>query len=161
MCFHSPRRKKPTKSYWKWWPSPFTKLVIQLDKKVIEAIALGDKSAESKSLVKQCKGDEYIKLVNETVVNTTTKETSFILVNKTMQDNVRCNFLFSDTKLNDTEIGIILLVFSIILLCICLVLHCEDLAFHAAWSNGQKSSRGQWMQIFLDHSDISLVTWLS
>lgn len=100
---------------------PFTKLVIQLDKKVIEAIALGDKSAESKSLIKQCKGDEYNKLVNETVVNTTTKETFFILVNKTMQDNVKCKFLFSDTPLNDTEVGIILLVFSIILLCVCLV----------------------------------------
>ena len=101
---------------------PFTKLVIKLDKKIIEKIALGDESAESKSLVKHCQ-EEYVVTVNETVVNITSTGnfTKFILVNKTMEEEVKCDFLFSGTSLNDTEIGIILLVLSIILLCVCLV----------------------------------------
>ena len=100
---------------------PFTKLVIQLDKEIIKMIALGNKSAESMSLIKYCKGDKQIKLVNTTVVNDTSGETIFSLVNVTFQDKVKCKFLFSDTSLNDTEVGIILLVFSIVLLCVCLV----------------------------------------
>ena len=53
--------------------------------------------------------------------NATTNLTKFILVNETMEKEVKCNFLFSGSKLNDTEVGIILLVLSIILLCVCLV----------------------------------------
>ena len=98
---------------------PFTKLVIQLDKKIIEKIALGDKSAESMSLIKHCK-EEFIVTVNKTV-NATVNVNNFTLVNETMEREVKCKFLFSGTSLNDTEIGIILLVLSIILLCICLV----------------------------------------
>ena len=99
---------------------PFTKLIIQLDKKVIEKIALGDESAESLSLIKQCK-EEYTVTVNQSVVNATTNLTKFILVSETRDKEVKCNFLFSGTSLNDTGIGIILLVLSIILLCVCLV----------------------------------------
>lgn len=115
------QKKGTNKKLLKTLTEPFTKLIIQLDKKVIEKIALGDKSAESMSLIKHCKGDESIEEVNKTLVNATTNLTSFILVNETTQEEVKCKFLFSGTTLNDTEVGIILLILSIILLCICLV----------------------------------------
>lgn len=99
---------------------PFTKLIIQLDKKIIEKIALGDESAESMSLIKHCK-EERTETVNKTVVNATLNMTNYVLVNETIEEEVKCNFLFSRTPLNDTEIGIILLVLSIGLLCVCLV----------------------------------------
>ena len=51
---------------------PFTKLIIQLDKKIITKIALGHKSLESKSLIKSCKPKTLIGEVNKTVENVTT-----------------------------------------------------------------------------------------
>ena len=89
---------------------PFTKLIIQLDKKIIEKIALGDESVRSKSLIKSCQPENGIEMVNKTV-----------LENKSSEAEVTCKFLFADTSLNDTEVGIIILVISIFLLCVCLV----------------------------------------
>lgn len=115
------QQKGTNKKLLKTVTEPFTKLIIQLDKKVIEKIALGDKSAEEKSLIKQCKSKESIEEFNRTVVNTTSNLTSYILVNETTVEEPKCTFLFNGTPLSDTEVGIILLVISIILLCICLV----------------------------------------
>lgn len=100
---------------------PFTKLVIQLDKDIIKKIALGDESAESKSLIKVCKPKITVEEVNGTVFNTTTNVTSFAMKNVTTETPTTCKFLFAGTTLSDTEVGIILLVLSIVLLCICLI----------------------------------------
>ena len=95
---------------------PFTKLIIQLDKKVITNIALGDQSAESKSLIKSCKPKLEIKEMNVTVGNVTE------LKNVSSETEASCKFLFADTPLSDTEVGVIILVIAIALLCVCLIL---------------------------------------
>ena len=65
---------------------PFTNLVIQLDKQVIDKVALGDKSADELSRIKQtCDTTVKLTLVNKTVTNSTTNITSFFLVNETVE----------------------------------------------------------------------------
>ena len=98
---------------------PFTKMIIQLDKNIIKKIALGDKSADSKSLIKNCEPKVTIEEVNKTFSNST--YFTYELVNETKETPAKCKFLFAGTTLSDTEVGIIILVVSIILLCICLV----------------------------------------
>ena len=92
---------------------PFTNVIIQLDKKIIEKIAKGDKSVGDKSLIKfWCdKGTTVNKTLNGTISNET--ETVF---------TEPCKFLFHDTGMSDTEVGVILLIASLIILCVCLVL---------------------------------------
>ena len=113
--------KRANKKLLKKLTEPFTKLVIQLDKDIIKNIALGDTSAESKSLIKVCKPKMTVKEVNETVFNATTNMTNFAMKNVSTETPGTCKFLFAATRLSDTEVGIILLVISIILLCICLI----------------------------------------
>ena len=102
---------------------PFTKLIVQLDKKIITNIALGDQSAESKSLIKSCKPKTVIEVVNETdwVDHGNTTYTTYKLVNESSTTDPSC-FLFADTSLSDTEVGVIILVIAIALLCVCLIL---------------------------------------
>ncbi|XP_057297477.1 sodium-dependent phosphate transport protein 2B-like isoform X2 [Hydractinia symbiolongicarpus] len=95
---------------------PFTNLVIQLDKKVIEQIAKGDKSADDKSLIKHwCdkgKTVSVVKQINETF-------------NATMDTTIherQCKFLLHGTGLSDTVVGVIMLLVALAILCICLVL---------------------------------------
>ncbi|XP_074622100.1 sodium-dependent phosphate transport protein 2B-like [Acropora palmata] len=93
---------------------PFAKLIIQIDKKIITKIALGDEKSQKKSLIKSC--------VSETERNVTEKnETGFEYLKTVIDKEDTCTFLFKGTSLSDTEVGVILLVFSIALLCICLV----------------------------------------
>ena len=110
------QKKGTNKKLLKKLTEPFTKLIIQLDKKIIEKIALGDKSAESKSLIKDCSPKEVIETVNKTY-----NATTYYLENVTTIESASCKFLFHGTSLSDTEVGIIILVLSIGLLCICLV----------------------------------------
>lgn len=109
------QKKGTNKKLLKKLTEPFTKLIIQLDKKIIENIALGDESAESKSLIKDCSPKEVTEAVNKTLNGTT------YLENVTTIEPASCKFLFHGTSLSDTEVGIIILVLSIGLLCICLV----------------------------------------
>ena len=118
---HLKREKGVNQKLLKTITEPFTKLIIQLDKKIIQQIALGDESVLSKSLIKSCQPENGIETVNKTVVNATTGITSYVLENKSSETEVTCKFLFADTSLNDTEVGIIILVISIFLLCVCLV----------------------------------------
>ena len=100
---------------------PFTKLIIQLDKKIITNIALGDQSAESKSLIKSCKPKTVIEVVNETDL-VDDGNTTYKLVNESSTtDPSNSCFLFADTSLSDTEAGVIILVIAIALLCVCLI----------------------------------------
>ena len=93
---------------------PFTNLIIT-------KIALGDKSLESKSLIKSCKQKTVIEEINKTVENVTTGNISYKLVNESSTTDPSC-FLFADTSLSDTEVGVIILVIAIALLCVCLIL---------------------------------------
>ena len=130
---------------------PFTNVIIQLDKKIIEKIAKGDKSVGDKSLIKfWCdKGTEVTYNKTETVLRnitdtfkndavlaknstvprniSTTVKTVTMYVNNTVTDTKTvftepCKFLFHDTGMSDTEVGVILLIASLIILCVCLVL---------------------------------------
>ncbi|XP_028405457.1 sodium-dependent phosphate transport protein 2B-like isoform X2 [Dendronephthya gigantea] len=86
---------------------PFTNEIIQIDKKVIQRIAEGKDVGDGESLIKYwCK---TAKVFNSTL-------------NKTVKVGVEpCKFLFHDTGLKDSLVGIILLVLSIALLCFCLI----------------------------------------
>lgn len=86
---------------------PFTSLVIQIDKNIIQRIAEGKEVGEGKSLIKYwCKTSK--------VFNSTLNSTIKVPVEK-------CKFLFHDTGFKDSVVGIILLVVSIALLCFCLI----------------------------------------
>ncbi|KAH3857306.1 hypothetical protein DPMN_099912 [Dreissena polymorpha] len=93
---------------------PFTKLIIQVDSKVIEGVAQGDPDALNKSMIKHCckKGN-----VDVTYINTSTSDNSTICLEK-------CKYMFEGaaTHLNDATIGGILLLIALVLLCTCLVL---------------------------------------
>lgn len=98
---------------------PFTKLFVQLDKKVILAWSQGSDAEGKLSLVKKyCdKGKSMTSLKNVTVGNIT-METNVT----TKVYSQPCNFLFHDTGLSDTGVGIIMLIIALFILCTCLVL---------------------------------------
>ena len=75
---------------------PFTNIVIRIDKKLIQKIAEGEDIGD-KSLIKYC-GPK-----NGTGSNT-------------------CSFLFHDTGMSDSNVGAILLVIALFILCVCLAL---------------------------------------
>lgn len=101
---------------------PFTKLIIELDKKVIKNIALKVEGEESKSLIKSC-------TLKKTVIKNITTELNITgtIVNQTLEKNVtiketvKCDFLFSETGMSDTTVGIILLIIALFILCVCLI----------------------------------------
>ena len=93
---------------------PFTQLIIQLDTDLIEKIAKKNatKKEESLSLIKViCSKSSEVPIANTT--NTS---------NLSNMTGKPCKFLFHDTGISDTGVGIILLILSLILLCVCLVL---------------------------------------
>ena len=94
---------------------PFAKLIIQIDKEIIKNIALGDEKSQKKSLIKSCvsKTEKIVTLRNET--------TGLEYIKTVIETEDTCTFLFKGTSLSDTGVGVILLVFSIALLCICLI----------------------------------------
>ena len=86
---------------------PLTSLIIQIDKKVIQRIAEGKEVSKDESLIKYwCKSSKVFNKTLNSVISVPEK---------------KCKFLFHDTGLNDTVVGIILLVLSIFLLCFCLI----------------------------------------
>ena len=106
--------KKTNQKLLKVVTEPFTKLIIQIDKKIITNIALGKEGSEKKSLIKNC--------ISKTSENITVKNETDFEYNKTVtKETIKCSFLFAGTTLSDTWVGVILLVVSIVLLCICLI----------------------------------------
>ena len=107
--------------YLKKITKPFENAVIQIDKKIIEKIARAKTEAErlkyeKASLLKvTCATVEK----NVTLINTTSSTTNLTWEIKTK--STPCEYLFHGTTLSDTEVGIILLVLSLILLCVCLI----------------------------------------
>ena len=107
--------KKTDQKLLKVVTEPFAKLIIQIDKKIITKIALGDKESQEKSLIKSC--------VSKTQKNVTkiTATTKLPYVETVIEKEDTCSFLFKGTTFSDTVVGVILLVVSIALLCICLI----------------------------------------
>ncbi|KAM6220864.1 LOW QUALITY PROTEIN: sodium-dependent phosphate transport protein 2B [Rhynchocyon petersi] len=113
---------------------PFTKLIIQLDKKVIQQIAMKDETALNKSLVKiWCKTFTNVTQMNVTVPspeNCTSSSLCFTdgleywtTKNVTYKENIaKCQHIFVNLKLPDLAIGIILLITSLLVLCTCLIM---------------------------------------
>ncbi|XP_078409359.1 sodium-dependent phosphate transport protein 2B-like [Cetorhinus maximus] len=113
---------------------PLTKLIIQLDKSVINNIATGNPVATNQSLVKEwCKTTSSMEEKNVTVpsyLNCTSPEfcwaddnNTWTLKNVSQTINLeKCNHLFVNSTLSDLGIGLILLAASLIILCTCLIL---------------------------------------
>ncbi|XP_063045283.1 sodium-dependent phosphate transport protein 2A [Engraulis encrasicolus] len=116
---------------------PVTKLIIQLDKDVITALALGDQTMRNRSLVKTwCK--TIITSLTLDATNTTTvaarncssapgclQENNVTLTTENLTSNViieKCRHAFVDTHLSDLAVGLILLAGSLAVLCTCLLL---------------------------------------
>ena len=100
---------------------PFTNVIIQLNKKVIEKIAKGDENAEEESLIKYCCDNS---------VNSTAKNETFCAE--------KCKFLFHDTGMSDIAVGVILLIISLIILIVCLVLLVKTIKSLAEGDNGRR-----------------------
>uniref|UniRef100_A0A8C6QAC7 Sodium-dependent phosphate transport protein 2B n=2 Tax=Nannospalax galili TaxID=1026970 RepID=A0A8C6QAC7_NANGA len=113
---------------------PFTKLVIQLDKKVIQQIAMNDETARNKSLVKTwCKTLTTVTQVNVTVPspdNCTSSSLCWMDGNQTwtiqnvtnVENIAKCKHIFVNFNLPDLAVGIILLIVSLLVLCGCLIM---------------------------------------
>uniref|UniRef100_A0A8C4QFX9 Sodium-dependent phosphate transport protein 2B n=1 Tax=Eptatretus burgeri TaxID=7764 RepID=A0A8C4QFX9_EPTBU len=113
---------------------PLTKNIIQLDQSVITEIAMGDPSAYNKSLIKTwCQFEEYTVLRNVSVNNTSNcsspeacwpRGNGFLTERNVTEceGTEKCHHLFASTTLSDLAVGIILLVSSLLVLCICLIL---------------------------------------
>ncbi|XP_029303875.1 sodium-dependent phosphate transport protein 2A-like [Cottoperca gobio] len=96
---------------------PLTKMIIQLDRSVITAIAAGDQSVRNKSLVKQW--------CQSTAVKVRYDESHFechVSARFFFDSLIVCRHLFVDCSLSDLAIGLILLACSLVLLCSCLIL---------------------------------------
>uniref|UniRef100_G3WBC0 Sodium-dependent phosphate transport protein 2B n=1 Tax=Sarcophilus harrisii TaxID=9305 RepID=G3WBC0_SARHA len=114
--------------------NPFTKLIVQLDKKVINEIATGNEAAQNRSLIKTwCKTLKYVTLSNVTVPSPenctspsfcwTNGNTTWTLMNITYKQNIaKCKHAFVNVNLSDPSIGLILLALSLLVLCTCLIL---------------------------------------
>ncbi|XP_062856835.1 sodium-dependent phosphate transport protein 2A [Trichomycterus rosablanca] len=104
---------------------PVTKLIIQLNKSVITAIALGDESMRNHSLVKVWCGTAPLTPVNVTA-NISENCSSLLHCEtgdlKTQVNPERCWHLFANTDLSDLSVGLILLATSLVVLCSCLIL---------------------------------------
>lgn len=77
---------------------PFTSLVIQLDKKIIEKVAIGDETYYNHSLIKRC-------------CNMTTEGCA-----------KHCQFALANLDWQDSFVGLLLLGISLLTLCVCLIL---------------------------------------
>ncbi|XP_029788430.1 sodium-dependent phosphate transport protein 2B isoform X2 [Suricata suricatta] len=113
---------------------PFTKLIIQLDKKVINQIAMNDEEAKNKSLIKiWCDTFTNVTQMNVTVPspeNCTSPSLcwsdssyTWTIKNVTYTENIaKCQHIFVNSSLPDLAVGIILLLASLLVLCGCLVM---------------------------------------
>ncbi|KAK1175618.1 sodium-dependent phosphate transport protein 2B-like [Acipenser oxyrinchus oxyrinchus] len=113
---------------------PLTKIIIQLDKSVINGIATGDPAARNKSLIKiWCKTKTIVTEKNVTVpgvANCTSAidcwtDGNFTWTLKNVSETInleKCDHIFANASLPDLVIGLILLALSLAVLCSCLIL---------------------------------------
>lgn len=107
---------------------PFTSLIVQLDKKVINKIAVGGAdSSESRLLKVYCKKEKQHVIVGGSDVywngsNTTDLTTDQSVVTEIVEEGTElCNYLLAKIDLPEAAIGSILLVVSLVMLCVCLI----------------------------------------
>ncbi|CAL1526046.1 unnamed protein product [Lymnaea stagnalis] len=106
---------------------PLTSKIVQIDENVITSIAEGKMEFANKSVLKMnCKLPvvSEVVLMNETMFDNTTGESTWSLVNRTVERNPveNCGTLFNMIGWNDTSSGILLFFCSIIFLSLCLYL---------------------------------------
>lgn len=106
--------------YLKKVTKPFTDLIVILDSKKITDVAKG---IDVKTLLKSCceKGKVYTNVTELVTGNNTNNDNTTITVLKEKSICLQeCEFAFKGTGLDDSEIGTILLIASLIMLCVCL-----------------------------------------
>ncbi|CAF1352594.1 unnamed protein product, partial [Didymodactylos carnosus] len=87
---------------------PITERIIQIDKHVIQDIAIGTADPSTSLIKRYCQINQTLSSIQEmNITNVALKH---------------CNFIFAKSKLPDWSIGLILLILSILSLCVCLVL---------------------------------------
>jgi len=98
---------------------PFTNLFVQLDKNVLKAWSMGEDPEGERSLLKfYCdKGVKVTSLQNVTVGNATLLQN----VTKTVKSEP-CEYIFHDSGMSDSSVGVIMLIIALFILCTCLVL---------------------------------------
>ncbi|KAJ1061117.1 hypothetical protein K5549_012140 [Capra hircus] len=113
---------------------PFTKLIIQLDKSILNQIAMNDESVQNKSMIKiWCKTFTNVTERNVTVPspeNCTSPSLcwtdglyTWTIKNVTYKENIaKCQHIFVNFNLSDAIVGVILLITSLLILCTCLIL---------------------------------------
>uniref|UniRef100_A0A3Q1ECN1 Sodium-dependent phosphate transport protein 2B n=1 Tax=Acanthochromis polyacanthus TaxID=80966 RepID=A0A3Q1ECN1_9TELE len=103
---------------------PLTDSIIQLDKDVINDIAIGIPEARNRSLIKiWCKTEQNTTFWNETLANCTAPSICLVEKNMTFTENIeKCRHIFINANLPDLAVGLILLAVSLFVLCSCLIL---------------------------------------
>lgn len=112
---------------------PFTKLVVQLDKEVLKgwSTGLGPKANETTLIKKYCEYECDMFTTTTDISSTASglignnEATTDLAITTTECEEVgvenSCHFLFYNTSLSDVQVGIILLVCSLLILCTALV----------------------------------------
>lgn len=108
---------------------PFTKLVIQLDKDVLTDWSIGGCLENSTTLIKTSCAKKNSSDTSTTVTDlstlasTSVATTTAASIESCVQEpDGTCHFLFYDTSLTDTQVGIILLIASLVILCTALII---------------------------------------
>uniref|UniRef100_A0A7N4NFQ0 Sodium-dependent phosphate transport protein 2B n=1 Tax=Sarcophilus harrisii TaxID=9305 RepID=A0A7N4NFQ0_SARHA len=95
--------------------NPFTKLIVQLDKKVINEIATGNEAAQNRSLIKTwCKTLKYVVSIRKLFKGNRWRSAAALVPTG--------KHAFVNVSLSDLSIGLILLALSLLVLCTCLIL---------------------------------------
>ena len=95
---------------------PLTNLIIQIDKQVLDKIAVDTSSSSSNESVKDSLIKKYCSSKSTIVYDAALQS------NKTVVEKIPCHFLFANLNWPEWAIGSILLILSLVMLCGCLIL---------------------------------------
>ncbi|XP_052768482.1 sodium-dependent phosphate transport protein 2B-like isoform X1 [Mya arenaria] len=129
MSFPENGEKRRRQQFLKAITTPFTKLIIRVDKKLLEEIAKGNDDAYHKSIIKRCckmSSARYLRPDNSSISDSSWGNVSgsTIAVNKSGAIETQpclkpCQFLFRSVTWSDTTVGVVLLVLTLVLLSAC------------------------------------------
>ncbi|XP_053384148.1 sodium-dependent phosphate transport protein 2B-like [Mercenaria mercenaria] len=123
---HLQTNKAANLEFLKKLTKPFTHLIIQVDKKVIEQIAQGIPDAMNKSIIKHCCVKEDVEVLrwNTSENWNTSGHWNYSYTTTESVCLEKCKYLFEGVAntWSDTTVGIVLLVIALVTLCVCLVL---------------------------------------
>jgi sodium-dependent phosphate cotransporter len=127
---------------------PFTSLIIQIDKKVLKGWSLNDKKYTNyTTLLKE-------KCTRSEIYLEASPQSPDLLLNATKEVKFSCGFLFANTGLLDSVLGLILLLVSISTLTLCLIFLVKTL-------NSLMRERLATLVTKTINSDIPYVPWLT